>query len=239
MDDKSRRFGRSGELNFSARGAAASGARRLRDPRFAFDPRELAEFDLPRLSDSRPAGYLSVSKAKSSASTQATPLAAASVSAAPSGGALSDATSGALPPIFHSDPTKRPGGARVTSGTLAAVRDAYGIDDSKRQEVEDIASVILAKTYGQQQRGSSTGAAPKPASPRRASVTGTVPDEHSEKARGDDAAAQLAMTEVEELRTGEVGCDCMQTRKYTCCLGFSYRRRSDSVFSQAWSSMSY
>jgi len=42
-------------------------------------------------------------------------------------------------------------------------------------------------------------------------VTGTVPDEHSEKARGDDTAAQLAMTEVEELRTGEVGCDCMHT----------------------------
>lgn len=190
----SRRFGKSGgELSFSATrggGAASSGARRIRDPRFVFDAKELAEYDLPRLSESKPSGFL---RQKSAGVTQSVPAAAAGGEG--SAASPSDA-SGALPPIFPPDAAKR-GAARFTSGTLSVVRDAYGIDDSKRQEVEDVASSILAKTYGQQQRGSG-GGAPKPPSPRRTSVA----DERSAKAQSDEAAAHLAMMEVEELRTG-------------------------------------
>jgi len=197
--ENSRRLGKSGgELSFSAlRGTAASGARRLRDPRFVFDPRELAEFDLPRLSESRPTGFLSTTKQKPGATQTASISASAGDAVTAS---LAPDTIGALPPIFPTDAGKRAGHA--TSNTLAAVRDALGLDDSKRQEVEDVASTILAKTYGQQQRGASTGASPKPPSPRRTSLTGVATDERSAKAHSDDIAAQQAMADVEGLRTG-------------------------------------
>ena len=195
----SRRIGKTGEMSFSAtRGTAASGARRLRDPRFVFDARELAEYDLPRLSESRP-GLLALSKQKSGSAAQSAAVTASAGDGSPS--ASSDAT-GTLPPIFPSDAARR--GARLTSSTLAVVRDAYGIEDAKRQEVEDVASTILAKTYGQQHQKRGGASAAKPASPRRPSVSERgAPDERSAKALSDADAAQQAMDEAAELATGE------------------------------------
>jgi hypothetical protein len=192
MDPPSR-LGKSGDMTFSGSGAgvAASAGRRLRDPRFVYDPRQLAEFDLPKLAQTRPTTFMSHTKHKATQESAA--------SKAPGEGtppALADSTGGTLP-LIH-DPSK--GRFRVTSGTFSAVREAYGVDESKRQEAEELASTILAKTYGQQR-----GVTAKPPSPRPASVpaAGASGATQSAAAKSDELAAAQAMVEVESLRTGE------------------------------------
>ena len=194
MDPRTR-LGKTGEMSFAAgAGVAASTGRRLRDPRFVYDPRELAEFDLPKLAVSRPTTFLSQTKPKSAGvDALASKASGDSPLAYTEGGGA-----GGTLPLIHDASKSR---FRVTSGTFSAVREAYGVDESKREEAEEIASHILAKTYGQQ-RSSVT----KP-SPRRATLTaaaGAPAAGQTTAAKSDEHAAAQALIEVQSLQTGAV-----------------------------------